>query len=380
MLGPGNLIVLLIGLFFVLLLYMGSRLLKSRKNHGIDSHHTISAKGGNRPILQIPLTAPEDLKQSDELIEVIDCSSIEIPSPERPYTKIDAVLIDLIRQGVELPSAALELSRLLQNPDIGARQVSEVASTDPVLSARLLRIVNSPAFSTGKIRSLQQAIAMLGFNQVWILVNQMLTARSIQHLTNLDNRDIRSLWRHAAATATCAMHLVLKFGYVKSPKGSMILTCALLHDVGKFLLRELKPPQTLNQELSNDSKSSSLPSIIAENASLGIDHCRVGFLLTTYWKLPEEICTTIAYHHHGSFANREDIPKHVREQVFLVALSDFMANIAGYYETNPVICKAPTTLTNVLGLKVPIGNLITREVRRDLRHIEMLIKETNTGN
>ena len=157
-------------------------MLKDKKGQGIDSQQTASAKNEVSTVSQPSPTTTENPKQSDEpdeLIEVIDCSSIEIPSPERPYTKIDAVLIDFIRQGVELPSAVLELSRLLQDPDVGARQVSEVASTDPVLSARLLRIVNSPAFSTGKIRSLQQAIALLGFNQVWILVNQMLTARSI---------------------------------------------------------------------------------------------------------------------------------------------------------------------------------------------------------
>ena len=374
MLSAGN-VIALIGLFLVVLaLYIATRLLKDKKGQGIDSQQTASAKNEVSTVSQPSPTTTENPKQSDELIEVIDCSSIEIPSPERPYTEIDAVFIDLIRQGVELPSAVIELSRLLQDPDAGAKQVSEVASTDPVLSARLLRIVNSPAFSTGKIRSLQQAIALLGFNQVWILVNQMLTARSIQHVTNLDNRDIRSLWRHAAATATCAKHLILKLGYVNSPKGSMVLTCALLHDMGKFIIRGFETHH-VNQETLVDSESSCLPSIMMENASLGIDHCRAGFLLTTYWKLPEEICTTIAYHHHGSFSNWEDCPKHVREQVLLVALSDLMANIAGYYEANPVACEVSATLTDVLGLKVPVRDLITRELKRDLKRTEMLIKE-----
>jgi HD-like signal output (HDOD) protein len=374
LLSAGNMVVL-IGLFLVVLaLYIATRLLKDKKGDRIYSQQTAFVKSEVSTVSQLSPATMENPGQSDELIEVIDCSSIEIPSPERPYTEIDAVLIDLIRQGVELPSAALELSRLLQDPEVGAKQVSEVASTDPVLSARLLRIANSPAFSTGKIRSLQQAIALLGFNQVWILVNQMLTARSIQHVTNLDNRDMYSLWQHAAATATCAKHLLLKLGYVKSPKGSMVLTSALLHDVGKFLLKVLEPHH-VNQETLVDSESSCLPSIMMEDASLGIDHCRVGFLLTTYWSLPEEICTIIAYHHHGSFSNWEDCPNHVREQVLLVALSDLMANIAGYYEANPVACELPAKLTDVLGLKVPVRDLITRELKRDLRHTETLIKE-----
>ncbi|MCK4789305.1 MAG: HDOD domain-containing protein, partial [Desulfobacteraceae bacterium] len=169
-------------------------------------------------------------------------------------------------------------------------------------------------------------------------------------------------------------HLLLKLGYAKSPKGSMVLTCALLHDMGKFILKGFETHH-VNQETLVDSESSCLPSIMMENASLGIDRCRVGFLLTTYWKLPEEICTTIAYRHHGSFSNWEDCPKHVREQVLLVALSDLMANIAGYYEANPVVCEVSAKLTDVLGLKVPVRDLITRELRRDLKRTEMLIQE-----
>ena len=375
LLSAKNLIVL-IGLFFVLILYIVSWLLKKKTDHGINNRQAAPVKS-QRLALQTPLTIQKYPKKSDELVRVIDCTSMEIPSPERPCTKIDAVIIDLIRQGNELPSAALELSRLLQDPEVGARQVSEVASTDPVLSGHLLRIANSAAFSTGKIKSLQQAIALLGFNQLWILVNQMLTARSIQHINNLDSIDIRSLWRHAAATATCAKHLLLKLGYGGSSIGATVLTCALLHDVGKFFLMGLKTHQTVNQELSGGTDSSSIPSIIAENDLLGIDHCRVGFLLTTYWKLPEEICTTIAYHHHGSFANWEDVPQHVREQVLLVAVSDFMANLTGYYEANPSTCKVPAALTDVLGLKHPIHDLITRKLRQDLRRTEILIEEAS---
>jgi len=375
LLSAGDLIVI-IGLFLVLLLYIVSWLLKKKTDHKIDDWQIAPVKSQGSA-LQASLTIQEYPKKSDGLIEVIDCTSMEIPGPERPCTKIDAVIIDLIRQGNELPSAALELSRLLQDPEVGARQVSEVASTDPVLSVHLLRIANSAAFSTGKIKSLQQAIALLGFNQVWILVNQMLMARSMRHINNFDNIEIRSLWRHAAATATCAKHLLLRLGYGGSSIGAMVLTCALLHDVGKFLLRGLKPHQSVNQELSDNTESSSIPSIVAENDLFGIDHCRVGFLLSTYWKLPEEICTTIAYHHHGSFANWEDVPQRVRKEVLLVAVSDFMANVTGYYEANPTTCKLPAALMDILGLKYPIHDLITRKLRQDLRHTEMLIEEAS---
>ncbi len=313
----------------------------------------------------------------------IDCSGHEAQNPERPITDTDAVVIDLIRQAPELPSAVLELSRILRDPTVNIKKIVELVRTDPVLSAKLLRVVNSAAVGRGRITSLQQAVVLLGFNNVWILVNQMLTSSSVKPLARLDGRVIRSLWRHAAASAVCAKYILFHTGLITSEIGATVLTCSLLHDMGKFLLRGLKPQRSHDPVSPVSGDSHVLPPVITENVDYGIDHCRLGYLLTTYWSLPEEICSVIGYHHHAAFDNWEEIPRHVRRITALVAVSDNLANLLGYNETEGMRLNyrlSPHVLQN-LGYsgRMPTDYVSDVELMRDLSRMDTLVSDAETG-
>jgi HD-like signal output (HDOD) protein len=316
---------------------------------------------------------PEDFAGT---VTVVDSSSQVMPSPERPPTEVDAVFIDLIRQAMELPSALLELSQLLRREDVQVRQVTELVGTDPVLSARLLRVANSAAVGRGKISSLQKAVVLLGFNQVWILVNQMLTSRSIQSVGAIDANYMKALWMHAATSATCAKHIMGVMGKLGTPEAPSTLTCALLHDVGKFFLKGVQggaPPEKNGDE----HQPLETAPIILENQEHGIDHCRVAFLLTTYWKLPDEICASVSYHHHPAFANHASIPENVRNIVNIVALSDYMANILGYYDSVPMGYAIPDRVFAEIGLRKSVSELITRDLRKELKRTAALIESAS---
>ncbi len=330
---------------------------------------------------RVPKLLTEQEDDTSQSVREIDCYGHEAQNPERPITDADAVILDLIRQAPELPSAVLELSRILRDPTANIKKIVELVSTDPVLSTKLLRVVNSAAVGRGRITSLQQAVVLLGFNNVWILVNQMLTSSSVKPLAGLDGEVIRSLWRHAAASAVCAKYLLLHAGLITSEIGATVLTCSLVHDVGKFLLRGLKPHRSRNPVSSDPDDS--LPPVIMENLNYGIDHCRLGYLLTTYWSLPEEICTVIGYHHHVAFDNWEDIPRHVRTITALVAVSDNLANLLGYNETEGVGLNyrlRPEILRN-LGYdgRRPGDYISDLELRRDLRRMDALVSGAEAG-
>ncbi len=359
---------LTLALIFLFLFFSNSNNLRDKKVSNSPRHSRRKKnprKPGKKP--RRPTETPKE-----QLPGLLKSYSQEAPSPEAGPTKIDAIFIDLIRQATELPSAVLELSSLLREPDVPVRKIAEAVETDPVLSARILRVVNSAGLGRGKINSLHQAIVYLGFNQTWLLVNQMLTARSMKPLANLDPIIMRTLWIHAAVTSTCAKYLLLKLGFMYSPIGPTVMTCALMHDVGKFLLRGLGPFQ---KDKLEDETGQTPPEhvLFSENKQYGINHCRVGYLLSTYWNLPEQICTTIAYHHHASFSNWQDIPIHVKRHVALVALSDILANLAGYSEGESIAWDLHPDFAKELNLKVNVSSLLTRELKRDLKNTEKLI-------
>jgi len=319
-----------------------------------------------------------DIIQDDgsDLTKVVDYLESSRPSPERPITDEDAALIDIIRQSPELPSAIMELSHLLRDPETSIKKIVQLVSTDPVLSSKVLRVVNSAAFCTQKITSLQHAVIILGFNELWILVNQLLAQSALGSLAEIPPSQIKSLWRHAAATATCAKHVLFHAGNITNDIGPTVITCSLLHDVGKFLLRGLSS----GKQEAESSEPCQQVSVVKEDQFYGIDHCRMAYLLTTYWKLPEILCTTISYHHHPSFANWADIPAHARLPAVLVALSDMLANVAGYWDDSPCTMQIHPDILEAVGLDkgLNLNKLLTKSLQQDLKDTEKLIEAATT--
>ncbi len=318
----------------------------------------------------LPRRFPQDFDEdeAEDRTEIVSTIHMTRPSPERPINESDAALIDIIRQVPELPSAVMELSHLLRDPNVQIKKIVALINTDPVLSAKVLRVVNSAAVGRGRITSLQQAVVLLGINNIWIMVNQILSSKSIKPFTQIPDEAMKALWRHAAATATCSKHLLLKTGLYSSEIGPSVLTCALLHDVGKFLLWGLDSSPV-------DDQDPNIFSVIKEDAAYGLDHCRMAYLLTTHWKLPELLCSVIAYHHHPSFANWHEIPSHIKQAAILVSISDSMARIAGFYDDKPRAFMIPEEVMEKAGLndRTVEKILSSHDLKADLAQMDALI-------
>lgn len=359
---------------FIIVLFFLFKIGSKKKGKSV-SYQSKYDKYDEDPFASVP-HPPKTDNQEQEHIRIVDYLEISRPSPERPITSEDAALIDMIRQSPELPSAIMELSHLLRDPDTSIKKIVQLVSTDPVLSSKVLRVVNSAAFCTQKITSLQHAVVILGFNELWILVNQLLAQSALQSLASLPHAEIKSLWRHAAATATCAKHVLFHAGNIGNDIGPTVITCSLLHDVGKFLLRGLSSEKP---DVDSDEPCAKI-SVVKEDEFYGIDHCRMAYLLTTYWKLPEILCTTISYHHHPSFANWQDIPSHAKVPAALVALSDMVANAAGYWDAEPCTMQINQEMLESIGLDKDwsLNKLLTKDLIQDLRDTEKLIDTATT--
>ena len=66
-----------------------------------------------------------------------------------------------------LPHVLEKLTMLVEDPDASSEAIAKVISTDQVLSAKVLKMVNSPIYGfPGRISSIQHALVLLGFNVV----------------------------------------------------------------------------------------------------------------------------------------------------------------------------------------------------------------------
>lgn len=193
----------------------------------------------------------------------------------------------------ELPSfsgvAVSTLGLLRDDADLGA--VAERIMTDPGLSVRILRTVNSAAFGMRQeVTNLQYATSLLGRSRVEALV---LAAAVGEALPSPQGLDLDDFWRTSARRACLAKAIAARI----SPAAAMeSFTGGLLQDMAIPLLAAARPDEYLGV-LRTAEAEPDRPLRAVEAERLGYDHAQVGAVMAEAWNLPETLITAIADHH-----------------------------------------------------------------------------------
>ena len=113
-------------------------------------------------------------------------------------------LVDGIEDLVTLPEVALRIARMVEDPSSSATDIGREISHDAALTARLLRIANSPALGHhGKIATISRAITVLGVRQVRDLTVGLTAIRTFEGISN-ELVTMESFWRHSFLCAVAA--------------------------------------------------------------------------------------------------------------------------------------------------------------------------------
>lgn len=194
----------------------------------------------------------------------------------------------------ELPSfSTVAMSTLtLLREDADMKDVAEKLMTDPGLTVRLLKTVNSAAFGMRKeVTNLQYATTLLGRARVESLV---LTAAVGGSLPAPDGIDMQDFWRVSARRACLAKRLAAK----KHPETAVeSFTAGLLQNMAIPVLVEAHGERYVSlYQASSGSNGTSLHH--TELEAFGYDHAQIGAMMAEVWGLPEGLITAIADHHH----------------------------------------------------------------------------------
>jgi len=203
---------------------------------------------------------------------------------------LDVVLAD-IRQLPSLPAVVSELITTLESEAAGVDQLAAGIGKDQSLTARALRVANSPFYGVQhKVASVHDAIVILGYRAVASLV----TAASVTGFFSPPADaafDLTRFWRHGIGAALCARALARHCGV--EPEAAF--TAGLLHDIGVLVLLTTRPEHyaaVLEHRARQDCEL-----VAAERELLGFDHARVGEALALRWHFPAEIARGVALHH-----------------------------------------------------------------------------------
>ena len=105
-----------------------------------------------------------------------------------------------------LPGVLQEVAVLVENPNSSSDQISRAISKDQVLSAKVLKMVNSPIYGfPGRIGSIQHALVLLGFN----VVKGIIISTSV---FDVMNENMRGLWEHSLGCAPACSAIARAIG------------------------------------------------------------------------------------------------------------------------------------------------------------------------
>jgi putative nucleotidyltransferase with HDIG domain len=191
-----------------------------------------------------------------------------------------------------LPIVASKVTELINNPNSSSADIANVLKKDQVLTAKVLRLINSPYYGIpSEVTDVQRALAFLGFNTL----AQLVLGMSVFSLFKGDGTDefpLVEFWRHALATAVCSEVIAKK---VKYPRPEEIFTCGLLHDIGKIVLHQIANETFLKViRAARDGKKTFGE---AENELDVPGHAFLGEYIAAKWGLPHIIRSAIRYHH-----------------------------------------------------------------------------------
>ena len=203
-------------------------------------------------------------------------------------------------QLISLPDAYLRLKSVLDSPNSSMADVAQVISQDPSLTARLLKMVNSPFYGfASKIDTISRAINMLGTQQVHDLTLATTIVNSFSGFTN-DKLSIYDFWMNSVYCASSARLLAF---YCDGIDTERPFVGGLLHEIGHLVMYQQIPDETREAEALADEKQILLYQ--AEREVLGFDYAEVGAELMANLELPESLKQVTQYHVEPDKAKKE---------------------------------------------------------------------------
>ena len=210
--------------------------------------------------------------------------SDHLPSP--------AQLVARMRELATLPDIYVQIKSVLDNPVSTHEDMAEALSTDPALSARLLRVANSAFYGNrGVINTIPRAAALLGTQQIHDLVLATAVINAFDRISP-DLFDPAAFWRCNLTGAAAAKFLAEHCDILDSER---LFVAGLLSKAGIMILLEELPAQ-MRAILAEANGLSSSGLAAVQRDHLGFDYAVLSAELFRSWQLPLELVQPIGLH------------------------------------------------------------------------------------
>lgn len=211
-----------------------------------------------------------------------------------------------------LPGVINKLNSLSDNDKSSVQEMARIVSSDQVLSARILRLANSPSYGFYRVSTISNAMILLGVN----VVKSLAISSSIFEIME---KNSVGLWEHSLGVGVASNLIAAKLGL---PECEEIATAGLLHDIGKVII-SLKCSEA-EYEVRRVIEEKRVYMREAEQEIIDTDHAEVGGWLAKSWFLPDKLSEPINCHHNVAASGNHRI------KTAVVHIADVLIKASGF--------------------------------------------------
>jgi len=227
---------------------------------------------------------------------------------------------------------------MTSNINCAPKELVRVIESDPVMTMKLLKLVNSAFFALSRnISSIKHALVYLGLNTVKNLAISVAAVDSLPR-QSIKELPVSSFLTHSIATALISQRLAKNFLHIKD--ASDYFVAGLVHDFGKAVLIQFEPKTYA--EVLREAKEKQCPLIQIEVEKIGVSNTEVGAMLAESWQLPKSLVDSIR-----SFASCDETSS---DLTLVVAAANIVAKHMGLGDgSNPCTGELPEFICQRLG-------------------------------
>jgi len=225
-----------------------------------------------------------------------------------------------------MPVVAMKVIQLIESGKADAAEIARAISSDPAVSARLLKIANSTFYGCQrKIQTLADAVVILGHNTL----KGLAVAASVKEIYKPAGLTENMLWEHSFGSAVAARIIAAHSRQVSADEAFL---AGLFHDIGKIImnLRERDKFRLVIERCYNEMH----PFEEIEQTVFPYTHAELGGLVLQKWNLPETLITAVLLHHTFAFPDPDEINQ--RNLTAVAALADLICIKLGIGTRSPL--------------------------------------------
>ena len=204
-----------------------------------------------------------------------------------------------------MPAIAQKLLSLQLDTSDGETQMLKLIGQDPLITAKIVGLANTPVFGvTRKVSTVNDAAMLLGFSRVKSVAIGIATMSALTKLPE-GHFKAHDLWLRSMTIAVAMRAIVRAMPVRTRPMEDQIFLAGLLHDIGYMALAFLDT-QTSNALHAQLQSQPERPIHEIEQGLLGITHSEIGAQLAHHWHLPADIICVIRHHHTPDAEDAEE--------------------------------------------------------------------------